>query len=461
MTSLALRVRAVSCLAKLVANPVRAVLIFFVGLAPAWADVEVRVEARPLSEPIQVFVKVTDAGGNPVPGLTADDFTVREDGVALLTADLDLTLPPSLDPNQHVSVVFAMDYSASVVRVARAEMEAAVINFIGTMVDGDFAAIIKFNATNPAGASVVVPFTKIDSGAGNPALIAGVQSDYPGNGTNTLDALMLALNHMVTPPAPLPDGPKAVILVGDGGDSGSAASEEDVVALANENSVPIFTIGVGDFASPGRTDLLDGLATESGGEFFPAPDAEDIEEAYTFVADLLSNEYLIAYVSAIADCGEHEIEVEVPSTGDPTVSVPFTRRVCDTEPDPFSFTARTGLAPSTGATSNTVTITGIEVPAHISIISGTYSIGCTDEFTNDPDTIEAGDTVCVRHQTSAAFSTDKTTTLWVGGFAATFTTTTGAQGGGGGGDSGGGGATGLFELLLGFAALLFGRRRMA
>ncbi len=180
------------------------------------------------------------------------------------------------------------------------------------------------------------------------------------------------------------------------------------------------------------------------------------------MADLLNNEYLIAYVSAITDCGEHEIEVEVPSTAEPAVSVAFTRRVCDTEPDPFSFTSRTGLAPSTGATSETVTITGIEVPAHISVIGGTYSIGCTDTFTNDPDTIESGDTVCVRHQTSAAFSTDKTTTLTVGGFAATFTTTTGAQGGGGGnGGSGGGGATGLFELMLGFAALIFGRRRMA
>ena len=67
-----------------------------------------------------------------------------------------------------------------------------------------------------------------------------------------------------------------------------------------------------------------------------------------------------------------------------------------------------------------MTINGIEVPAHISVIGGTYSIGCTDTFTNDPDTIEAGDTVCVRHQTSAAFSTEKTSTLTVGGYAATF-----------------------------------------
>ena len=271
MTPHSLHARAVTWIADLIANPVRAALIFFIGIVPAWADVEVRVEARPVSDPVQIFVKVTDANGNPVPGLTANDFTIREDGTALITADLDFTLPPSLDPNQHVSVVFAMDYSASVVNVARADMEAAVINFIGTMQDGDFAAVIKFNTTNPAGASVIVPFTEIDSGTGNPELIAGVQSDYPGNGTNTLDALMVALNHIVTPPVALPDGPKAVILVGDGSDNDSAASEEDIVALANENSVPIFTIGVGDFATPGRTALLDSLATESGGQFFPAP----------------------------------------------------------------------------------------------------------------------------------------------------------------------------------------------
>ncbi len=170
-----------------------------------------------------------------------------------------------------------------------------VINFINEMEDGDFAAVIKFNTTNPAGASVVVPFTEIDSGAGNPELIAGVQSDYPGNGTNTLDALMVALNHIISPPATLPDGPKAVILVGDGGDNDSTASEEDIVALANENSVPIFTIGVGDFALPGRTDLLDEYRRRvRRRSSFRRRMPQTSIEAYTFVADLLNNEYLIA-----------------------------------------------------------------------------------------------------------------------------------------------------------------------
>jgi hypothetical protein len=111
-----------------------------------------------------------------------------------------------------------------------------------------------------------------------------------------------------------------------------------------------------------------------------------------------------------------------------------------------------------------VTITGIEVPAHISVIGGTYSIGCGPneaDFTNQPGTIADGDTVCLRQTTSGQASTDKVTTLTIGGVAGTFTTTTAAAGGGGGNNGGGGGATGLFELLLGLAALLLVRRRFA
>ena len=72
------------------------------------------------------------------------------------------TRPPSQDPNQKVSVVFAMDYSQSVENAALTAMQNAVISFINAMHDGDFAAIVKFNGTNPSLASVVQPFTAID-----------------------------------------------------------------------------------------------------------------------------------------------------------------------------------------------------------------------------------------------------------------------------------------------------------
>ena len=68
-----------------------------------------------------------------------------------------------------------MDYSQSVVEAHRSEMQDAVMDFIDAMNDGDYAAVVKFNFDNPLGASVVAPFTEIDTVAGNQALIDAVR----------------------------------------------------------------------------------------------------------------------------------------------------------------------------------------------------------------------------------------------------------------------------------------------
>jgi VWFA-related protein len=441
--------------------PVYVLLLASALALPARADVNVRVEARPPSAPIEVFINVTDANGDPLGGLAASDFTITIDGDPITIADGDLTLPPAQDPNQRVSVVFTMDYSPSVVAAARAEMEQAVVDFVNGMNDGDYAAIVKFNATNPNGASLVAEFTEIDHGANNAALEAAARSDYPGNGTNLLDALELSINHILTPPLPLPTGPKSIVLISDGGEFDSTVTQSEVLALANDNSIPIFTIGVADLSEPGFQELLESLAGGTGGEFFEAPTAQNIADAYDTILLRLQNEYVLSIPNGITDCAEHEMVVEV--TGQAPVSVLFTRRICDTEPNPFSFNALTGLDRGETVTSNTVTITGIEVPAHISVIAGSYSIGCgpnDSDFTSQPGTISDGETVCVRTTASNQASTTKVTTLTIGGIAGTFSTTT-AAGSGGGGGGGGGGATGLFELLLALAALAVGRRRVA
>ena len=58
-------------------------LIALLFMQSARADVALRVQAQPVEDPIQAFVTVTDASGNPVSGLTAADFTVLVDGVAV------------------------------------------------------------------------------------------------------------------------------------------------------------------------------------------------------------------------------------------------------------------------------------------------------------------------------------------------------------------------------------------
>ncbi|MGH8251418.1 MAG: VWA domain-containing protein [Steroidobacteraceae bacterium] len=436
--------------------------VFYSG--SALATVELRVEARPIADPIQAFITVTDANGDPVGGLTAASFTVNLDGDPLTIAPGDLTLPPAQDPNQKVSVAFAMDYSDSVTVVALDAMRNAVIAFIDAMNAGDAATVIKFNADT--GAAVVLPFTLIDDGgAGDIALTAAVNGDYPGNGTNLLDAINLAVDQFVTPAIPLPDGPKAIIVVSDGGENESTATATEVIANANANSIPVFGVGVGDFTLPGRTELMTDLGVQTGGDFLPAPNDAEIAAAYVTIKELLSNEYLLSIPSAIADCAEHTLEVAV--TGQAlSASATFTRQECDTSPNPFTFTSQTDVTAASDVTSNEVTITGIEVPTPISVRIGRYSIGCgttNADFTDLDGTVSNGDTLCLRHSAHPDASTSRVTTLTVGDFSTTFTSTTSATapppppGGGGGG----GGATGFVELLLGLAALLGRRRRPA
>ena len=128
----------------------------------------------------------------------------------------------------------------------------------------------------------------------------------------------------------------------------------------------------------------------------------------------------------------------------------------DNDPDAFSFASQTGVAQNTTIVSAAATITGIVVPANISIVGGQYSVGCTGTFTAAAGTISDGQTLCLRHTSANAASSTVTTTVTVGGGSATFQSTTAASSSGGGG-GGGGGGSGMYLLPL--AVLLFWRRR--
>jgi hypothetical protein len=100
----------------------------------------------------------------------------------------------------------------------------------------------------------------------------------------------------------------------------------------------------------------------------------------------------------------------------------------DTTPDPFTFTSQTGVALNTLVTSNTVTITGINMPAPISIsvcasVLCEYSIN-GGAFTTSAGTVNSGDTVALRQTSSNSFSTTTTVTLSIGGVNGTFSVTT-------------------------------------
>lgn len=98
----------------------------------------------------------------------------------------------------------------------------------------------------------------------------------------------------------------------------------------------------------------------------------------------------------------------------------------DTTPDAFTFNDVTNATLSTQYTSNTITISGIDSPAPISITGGTYSVN-GGSHTSSPGTVENGNTVAVRVTSSASFSTAVNATLTIGAVGDTYTVTTLAE----------------------------------
>jgi VWFA-related protein len=303
-------------------------LVAALATTPASAAVELRVEARPVSSPIETYATVTDAGGGPVAGLTAADFTLRVDGQLVTIGASNFSLPPVQDPNQRVSVVFLMDYSPSTEGTPRATMEDAVVAFINQMAVGDYAAIVKFNGTNAAGPySVIQPFTRIDAGAGTSALVGAATTPYDGRETRLFDSIDASLLLFESSAAMLPNGPKALIVISDGDDDRSLVkTQADVQATANRLGIPLFTIDLATVAA--GTQTMQALAAQTGGRYTAAPTDSAISSSYAAISNLLNNEYLLTFTSTISDCGSHTVQIEVAGQAAPASNT-FTR--CDAQ----------------------------------------------------------------------------------------------------------------------------------
>ena len=95
----------------------------------------------------------------------------------------------------------------------------------------------------------------------------------------------------------------------------------------------------------------------------------------------------------------------------------------DTQPDAFRFVDQQNVALSKTIRSNTITVTGINSAAPISVKGGKYNIN-GGAFTNVSGTVKLGDKVILQHTTPATYNTTLNTTLTIGGIADTFSSTT-------------------------------------
>ncbi|MCA3081910.1 MAG: carboxypeptidase regulatory-like domain-containing protein, partial [Rhodocyclaceae bacterium] len=111
------------------------------------------------------------------------------------------------------------------------------------------------------------------------------------------------------------------------------------------------------------------------------------------------------------------------TVGSVSGSFDVTTIAADITPNSFAFAPQINLPISTAVASNTVTITGINTDAPISVTGGQYRVN-GGAYTSAAGTVRNSDTVTVQQTSSAQFNTKTTATLNVGGVTGAFDVTT-------------------------------------
>ncbi|HKU99294.1 MAG TPA: VWA domain-containing protein [Vineibacter sp.] len=246
---------------------------------------EVNTDQYPL---VRIFATVLKDGA-PLRGLSAADFRVREDEVD----QEPLTVEPRLPP---LSVVLTLDTSGSMAKRMQAA-QAAAVRFLDTLGGNDSAQVVTF-------ARDVKRLTAMSTD--RQAVREAIGKTIARGDTALYDALYDSIG-LVRERA----GRKAIVLLSDGVDddgTGKPLSKhtmQDVVGLARDVNVPIYILGLGtEIDEAGLT----AVAQATGGLYFKAPQASDLQALYQTIGAQLAGQYAITYTSNLpADGSERRV----------------------------------------------------------------------------------------------------------------------------------------------------------
>jgi Ca-activated chloride channel homolog len=229
---------------------------------------------------VNVFVTVTDANGAPVTNLQKENFLLKEDGkdqkISIFSKESALPL----------SIVLAVDTSLSTRKDLPLEL-ASGRKFAHAIVrPEDGLAVYKFSEE----VSQMVPFTsdlkKID---------AGIDRVHNGAATALYDAVYLGSQALSRR-----QGRKVMVVITDGGDTMSQVNYKEALRAAQEAEAIIYSIIIVPIeASAGRDTggehALIQISSDTGGKYYYATSAAQLDAAFQKISDELRTQYLLAY----------------------------------------------------------------------------------------------------------------------------------------------------------------------
>ncbi len=241
---------------------------------------------------IQMPITVVTQNGEPLKELVEGNFTLEETiGDAAKIVSINSV---STAENSGKAIAIVIDRSGSMGPSYNNDIlaaKAAAKIFVDNMSPGDQAAIIDF-----AGDVVIRQSFTYDK----KILLDAIESVDVGdwNGTFIFDAMYQA--------AELTSGiigQKVVILLTDGGDTGSFNTSEAAIDKASSLGVPVYTIGLG--VAPGGDEeraliaIANGTnAGAAGSGYYSAPTSAELEKLYSTILGVVNNSYTVRWHSS-------------------------------------------------------------------------------------------------------------------------------------------------------------------
>ncbi len=247
---------------------------------------------------VNVFTTVTDSHGAPIANLGKDDFRLLEDGVP---QNIRIFEKESAMP---LSIALAIDTSPSTQREFKLEVSSAH-KFVHSILRAeDHLSVFEVTENIDQLTGFTSDIKRIDR---------GIDSLRVGPGTSIYDAIFLCSDALIDRA-----GRKVLVLITDGGDTTSKTDYNNALRRAQQAEAIVYSIIVVPVEADAGRNLggehaLIQISKDTGGKYYYAEGAVQLDDAFRKISDELRTQYLLAFYPSrrVSDSPFRRIQVEL------------------------------------------------------------------------------------------------------------------------------------------------------
>ncbi len=239
---------------------------------------------------VTVYVSATNAAGEPV-GIDPSTIQIFENGQQMQLVDVQGGGEAAGGEIVPVTTILVIDISGSMDKG----------NKIGAARDAAKAYVNGMRAEDQAG--LITFDTNVyrvqDVTSDKAALIAAIDGLKTGSDTAMYDGILEATKALESV-----SGRKAILVLSDGLDNQSSATEEEIVNNVGPSGLTVSAIGFGEPGVSGQAGIdeagLKSLTGRTGGQYAYVTDAATLSNTYQQTGQAFQSEYAVTYVSPSA-----------------------------------------------------------------------------------------------------------------------------------------------------------------